>query len=162
MFTSLLLLCSLLSAAPAMDCQTIDDRDRRSFDNLQPIIMDADGDGTPDRLTPRTYSVTMSRWRPGGIKMKYGEAHWITFDLKTGKGRTLRSIFKYQYGTSAADYWVYAIVPCDVNKDGRTDLIFYSGDDTSDETIILLNRGGRFGVHSRKKTTSEDDIIVEN
>lgn len=162
MFTYLLLMCSLLSIAPATDCQTIDDRDRRSFDNLRPIILDADGDGAPDRLLPRTYAVTLNRWRHNGIKTKYGEAHWIAFDLKTSKGRTLRSIFKYQYGTSAADYWVYAIVPCDVNKDGKADLIFYSGDDTSDETIILLNRGGRFSVSSRKQTTAEDDIIGEN
>jgi hypothetical protein len=103
-----------------------------------------DGDGQPDNITPRTYTVKANH--------KPKETHWITFDLKTAKGRTLDMFFKYRYGTSEADYWVYALVPCDVNKDGRIDLIFYSGDDTTDETIILLNRGGRFVVHSRKTT----------
>jgi hypothetical protein len=162
MFTSLLLACSLLSVAASPECRTINDRDRRPFTNLKPIIMDADGDRLPDRLTPRTYVAPMTRWRHDRIKMKYGESHWITFDLKTGKGRTRRSIFKYQYGTNKADYWVYALVPCDDNKDGKTDLIFYSGDDTSDETIVLLNEGGRFTILSRKRTIAKDDVIVEN
>jgi hypothetical protein len=47
-------------------------------------------------------------------------------------------------------------VPCDVNKDGLIDLVFYSGDDTSDETIILLNKADRFIVDSRKVSEAEN------
>ena len=142
MFTHLLLSCLLLSITPSADCRKIEDRDKRSFHDLSPFAVDVDGDGQPDSITPRLYIVKSNR--------KAKEAHWITFDIKTSKGRTINSFFKYRYGTSAADYWVYALVPCDLNKDGRIDLIFYSGDDTSDETIVLLNRRGRFIVHSRK------------
>jgi hypothetical protein len=44
----------------------------------------------------------------------------------------------------------HPFVPCSVNGDRRTDLLFYSGDDTSVETIILVNTGNAFKVHSRK------------
>ena len=144
--------CSLLSITPSKDCRVIEDRDKRGFDDLRPIIVDVDGDGKPDTITPRTYAVRINRKSKGKSRRKPREVHWITFDLKTSKGRVLRSFFKYDYGTDEADYWVYALVPCDFNKDGRKDLIFYTGDDTSDETVFLLNKGGSFIVHSRKHT----------
>ncbi len=63
----------------------------------------------------------------------------------------MNSFFRYQYGSGEADYWVYALVSAgDINGDGKRDLIFYSGDDSSDETITLINRGNRFIVHKRK------------
>lgn len=150
----LLLICSLLSITSSADCRIIEDRDRRSFDELTPIFLDVDADGKRDLISPRIYTSRRARKSPGKPRMKAKEIHWITFDLKTSKGRIVNSFFKYQYGSDEADYWVYALVPCDVNKDGRTDLVFYSGDDTSDETIILLNRGGRFIVQSRKLSES--------
>jgi len=149
-FANLILACSLLSLAPPADCRIIEDRDRRSFDERVPIFIDVDGDGKPDRISPRVYKVRAKREPPGNGRAKAKETHWITFDLKTSKGRVAKSFFRYEYGTDEAGYWVYALVPCDVNKDGRADLVFYSGDDTSDETIILLNKGGRFIVHSRE------------
>jgi hypothetical protein len=112
--------------------------------------MDVDGDEKPDRISPRVYALRAKRKPRGDARRKAKETHWITFDLKTSKGRESNSFFKYDYGSEEADYWVYALVPCDVNKDGRADLVFYSGDDTSSETIILLNKGGRFIIHSRK------------
>lgn len=156
MFMHLILACTLLSVTSSADCLRIEDRDRRSFDELNAITADVDGDGKPDIITPRTYSVRVGRKVTGNTRAKVQEAHWITFDLKTSRGRVLKSFFKYQYGTDEADYWVYAVVPCDVNKDGRVDLVFYSGDDTSAETVILLNKDGRFRVHSREVSELED------
>ena len=150
MFANLVLACSLLSPAPPADCRIIGDRDRRSFDERGPILVDVDGDGKPDRISPRIYTVRAQREPPSKGGADANETHWITFDLKTSRGRVAKSFFRYEYGTGEAGYWVYALVPCDVNKDGRADLIFYSGDDTSDETVILLNKAGRFIVHSRK------------
>jgi hypothetical protein len=114
-----------------------------------------DGDAKPDRISPRIYTVRAKRKPLGNGRTKGKETHWIAFDLETSRGRVANSFFRYEYGTDEADYWVYALVPCDVNKDGRTDLVFYSGDDTSDETIILLNKGVRFIVHSRKVSEGE-------
>jgi hypothetical protein len=152
MFAHLILACSLFSIAPSADCGIIEDRDRRSFAELTPIFLDVDGDLKLDRISPRVYSLTSAPNRKRKSRAK--ETHWITFDLNTSSGMVLRSFFRYQYGTDEGNYWVYALVPCDVNKDGRTELVFYSGDDTSDETIVLLNRGGRFIVHSRKVSKS--------
>jgi hypothetical protein len=136
------------------DCRKlvgVDDSDRRSFDGRDPIQIDVDGDGESDTITPRAYAVKLNRKASGKSKAKPRELHWISFDLRTSKGHTINSFFKYNYGTDEADYWVYAIVPCRVNRDGRTDLFFYSGDDTSEEMIILVNRGSVFKIFSRKQ-----------
>jgi hypothetical protein len=151
----LILLCALVSTQGPSKCQQIEDRDRRAFIDLSPIVVDVDGDGNPDRISPRIYTVRVKSRVHGSARSKLREIHWITFDLETSQGRVLRSFFRYRYGTDVADYWVYVVVPCDVNRDGKTDLVFYSGDDTSDETIVLLNRGGRFVVHSRHTAVSK-------
>jgi hypothetical protein len=148
MLTQLLLACVLSGFTPSQDCLTIEDSSRRSFEELGPIAVDVDGDGKPDTITPRIYAT-----RKRG---KRRENHWITFDLNPTRGLAQRSFFRYKYGTDEADYWVYALVPCDVNKDGELDLVFYSGDDTSDETVVLLNRGGVFRVHSRSFSEGND------
>lgn len=109
-----------------------------------------DGDGKPDTITSQTYTLKANRKDSDRSTPNAREIHWITFDIKTSKGRVLKSFFKYDYGTDRADYWVYAFVPCRVNGDRRTDLLFYSGDDTSVETIILANGGNVFKIHSRK------------
>ena len=83
------------------------------------------------------------------------QQEWIVFDLKTGRGRVVRSFFKYRYGTDDVDYWVWALVPCKAHRGGRTDLVFYAGDDTSDETIGLLNQKAGFRVHSRGVSTEQ-------
>ena len=135
-----------------LDCRkiTVQDSSRRSFDNRNSFKLDVDGDGKPDTITPRTYKVKVNRKTSGKTKSKVRENYWITFDIKTSKGRVLNSFFRYDYGTNEAVYWVYAFVPCRINRDGRTDLLFYSGDDTSQESVILVNRGNSFKVFSRK------------
>ncbi len=134
------------------DCRKIvvQDPDRRGFDERDSFGIDVDDDGKPDKITPRTYTVKTTRKVSDKTKPKAGEIHWIAFDLKTSKGRVIKSFFKYNYGTDEADYWVYALVPCRLNRDGRTDLLFYAGDDTSEESIILVNRKNAFKVFSRK------------
>ena len=144
----------VLFTAPMVEPQTILDDVKRSFDDLKPIKIDVDGDGRTDTIQPRVYVVVPEcakgkHLRPGDIQ------HWIAFDLTLATGRRIPSFFKYQYGTDQADYWVYALVSAgDINADGRTDLVFYSGDDSSDETVTLINKGNRFIVSSRKHTNN--------
>ncbi|HAF12355.1 MAG TPA: hypothetical protein DHU55_13440 [Blastocatellia bacterium] len=149
MLLQILFLLSFSIVAQA-DCRTVDDRDKRPFDELSPIVIDIDNDGKPDRILPRVLKLKPTLQRHGPKRTREKESHWIVFDLHTSKGRNLKSFFRYQYGSDWANYWVYALVPCDVNGDGKTDLVFYSGDDESDDTIILLNKNGRFVVHSKK------------
>ena len=139
----------LFIGAPT-DCRVVDDRDKRSFAELDPIVIDVDHDGKPDKILPRVLKLKPTRERHGPKRIREKESHWIVFDLATSKGQNRKSFFRYNYGSDWADYWIYALVPCDVNGDGEMDLVFYSGDDESDETIILLNKNGRFVVHSKK------------
>lgn len=151
------LIIAFLSIIFSAEGQAVSDDDKRGFDELTPIFIDVDNDGKSDRIQPRTYQ---TRHKPHGKRLL--EIHiknWITFDLKTSTGKTVRSFFTYNYGTAeqGGSYWVYALTATeDVNKDGRRDLMFYTGDDTGDDTVILLNKGNRFPVHSRKKDDSGD------
>ncbi len=122
--------------------------DSRGFDDTRPIEMDLDDDGLKDKITPRLFTVKMSQ--TARSRNKTTEVHWIAFDLKTSRGQFLKSFFKYRYGTDEADYWIYHFTPCRLNRNGRTDLFFYSGDDTSQESIILANKGDRFRIYFRK------------
>jgi hypothetical protein len=149
----ILLACVLAFVAVSGDSQHPDDNDKRGFDELGPILIDVDGDGKADRIQPRTYRTYDRRKKP---LRKRDVSNWITFDLTTSRGRKIRSFFTYNYGTAeqGGSYWVYALTA--INKDGRTDLMFYAGDDTSDITIMLANLGGRFSVISRKTSNSDD------
>ena len=140
----------LFAIGAPTDCRVVDDRDKRSFAELDPIIIDVDHDGKPDKILPRVVKLKPTRERHGPKRIREKESHWIVFNLATSKGQNRKSFFRYKYGSDWADYWVYALVPCDVNGDGKMDLVFYSGDDESDDTIILLNKNGRFIVQSKK------------
>ncbi len=155
----LLFSTSALLCLASVNAQNVTDDDRRGFDELKAIFLDVDGDDKLDRIQPRTYQTYHKRH--GSRLLRKNIRNWITFDLSTTSGRRINSLFTYNYGTAenGGSYWVYALISVgDVDKDGKTDLMFYSGDDTSDESVILLNRGNRFSVHSRKVQDSDDWI----
>jgi hypothetical protein len=110
-----------------------------------------DGDAEPDTITPRIYTVKTNQKISDGTKLKALDLHWIAFDLKPSKGRALNSFFKYHYGNNVDDYYVFAFVPCTINRDQKPDLLFYAGDDTGHEEVILVNRGNVFKIYSRKE-----------
>lgn len=134
------------------DCRKIEvqDSDRRGFNQLESFTLDVDGDGKTDTINPRTYTVKTNRKIFNGTVWKPLEEHWITFDIKTANNRVLKSFFKYHYGNNVDDYYVFALLPCKINRDSKPDLLFYAGDDVDAETIILVNRGSIFKIYSRK------------
>lgn len=155
---TIFIICLILLASALARAQDITDEDRRGFDELAAIYIDVDGDGELDAIQPRTYKINARRAK-GKKPKKTGIRHWIAFDLATSKGVRITEFFKYNYGSDESAYWVYALKAAgDFDKDGKTDLVFYSGDDTSDETIILANRTNRFIVMRRKKETGDDWI----
>lgn len=160
-FSGIIQVNAQIKAAQLADCNKktgIRDSERRRFDDKSSIEIDLDGDGLQDKITPRTYTVKVRQKSSSKRKSKVTETHWITFDLKMSKGHLFKSFFKYEYGTNLADYWVYGIVPCRLYPNGRTDLFFYSGDDTSEESVILANMGSRYIVYSRKERGLSDPL----
>ena len=152
-------MCLFLFTVQSVKTQTIIDNDRRAFDDLRKIEIDLDGDGKPDIIQPRTYQKTIKR--TSKRLRKSNIQNWITFDLITSQGKRINSFFRYNYGTDeqGGSYWVYALISAgDINRDGKTDLTFYSGDDTTDETVKIINKGNKFIVYSRKHTTNADWI----
>jgi hypothetical protein len=150
-----LILSIILSVVATVYSQDITDEDRRDFEDFTPIKIDVDGDGRLDTIKPRIYQIATKPGIKGKRLRKRYIQNWITFDLITGKGHTIKSFFKYNYGTAeqGGSYWVYALKSAgNINNDGKPDLIFYSGDDTSDETIWLANKGNRF-VEFRRVTS---------
>ena len=131
--------------------QNITDKDRRSFTVQKPIWLDINGDGRLDKITPRIYVTRRKIWGRRKRSFVQTEQHWITFDLQSSDGRKTPNIIRYQYGTEQSDYWAYALVNAgDLNKDGKKDLLFYAGDDTSEERVFYLNQSGAFKLYKRR------------
>lgn len=152
----LFVILGVLSLTVAGFSQEIADQDRRGFDDLTPLKIDVDGDAVADTITPRVYRISTKKGTPAKGR---GVQNWIAFDLATSRGKIIKSFFKYNYGTAeqGGSYWVYALKAAgDLDGDGTTDLIFYSGDDTTDETVWLANKENRF-VELRRKTSDSDD-----
>ena len=163
MFSQILLAALLITPPPRGCSVAVSDEIKRSYDDLTPLVFDVDGDGKPDKIIPRTYVGPPGKTIHRGIVDETGrerdirekESHWIAFDLELAN-KPSKTFFRFKYGWDLADYWIYAIVPCRANRHPHTDLIFYAGDDTSSDTVIFMNTGRSFVVHSRKHL---DDVF---
>lgn len=155
----LAVVCFVFLMNASVLAQSISDADTRPFENLSRIKIDLDGDGKPDTVQPRTYRVVKKQNPKSRRTTKQDIQNWIAFDLSTVKGLRINSFFKYNYGTTeqGGSYWVYSMVSAgDIDGDKKTDLVFYSGDDTTDDTITLLNRGNHFIVLKKKHSTNDE------
>ena len=117
---------------------------RRSFTELDPITVVSEG--VPWQVEPRTYS------QKDGDR---GETHWVALTLRRPGSTEEQPFFKYRYGDESAQYWVYVLHVCDSNADGRQDLTFYAGDDTTDVRVEFVNTGS--DLRETKRTMTEGE-----
>ena len=153
---SAILTALVLFTGSASGYRLVVDTDKKSFTELKPIHLDINGDGRIDAIQPRTLVRWGWVWDDQG-KRRRGTEHWIAFDLVRTATLKRQTIFEYRYGDERGDdYWVWALIPAgDVDGNGQVDLVFYSGDDTTDETVILLQRGSTFRSCSTGSILSE-------
>jgi hypothetical protein len=131
-------------AGSASGYRLVVDTDKNGFNELKAIHLDINDDGRIDTIQPRILVRRGWVWDAQG-KHRHGTEHWITFDLVRTSTQPGRTVFEYRYGDEHADYWVWALIPAgDLDGNGQIDLVFYSGDDTTDETVILLQNGSTF------------------
>ncbi len=87
---------------------------------------------TPDKICP-------IRIRSEQVKRDV----FVQFHIEPGDGGKRSLLFEQNIGTNLATYWVSEIREVrHINNDGISDLVYYAGDDTSDETVLLLRREG--------------------
>jgi hypothetical protein len=71
----------LFAIGAQTDCRLVDDRHKRSFDELGPIVIDVDNDGKPEEILARVLKLKPTRERHGPKRIREKESHWIVFDL---------------------------------------------------------------------------------
>lgn len=135
---------SLLSVAllPQIPAQSQAKRSNPGKPELQ-LMMDL------DRQTPELEQIFKTQTeRPANPKTCPGRPFndkitkdvFVNFQLVKGGKRS--SLFEHRIGNNLATYWVHYISEVrHLNRDGSVDLVFYQGDDTSDETVLLLIKG---------------------
>lgn len=107
------------------------------------MAIDMDGNGKNDRIVEVRHEKEILRPKPGrgcqlgpGIFLRY---------LLHRDSRAPEELLDYFIGTQEATYWVHEIRKAeDVDRDGSLDLIFYAGDDTTEEYVFILQRPSHF------------------
>jgi hypothetical protein len=104
------------------------------------INQDIDNNGKPD-LIIASYFI-----RPIFVP-KYDSSNschpipgkFVRYTLYKDSVKTGEVILEQVYGTNLSSYWVHKLeVSGDIDRDGRKELMFYMGDDTSQESIYLF------------------------
>lgn len=107
---------------------------------------DLNGNGKPDRIVEVKYKKPVKQFsRTDETRCETRVGHFAKYVLYLDNQKRGKVIFEYMYGSPEADYWQYGIDKAiDLNRDGVKDLIFYAGDDTSQEHVFLIQKTGYF------------------
>jgi hypothetical protein len=106
------------------------------------IKADIDGNNIPDRIVA-SYFIRPVLVLDDGQKntCKTVPGIFVRYTLYPDLQKSGKVIFEENYGSTRASYWVHRLtLGKDLDRDGRKDLVFYMGDDTSDETTYLLQK----------------------
>jgi hypothetical protein len=110
------------------------------------ITVDINGNGIPDKVIATYFTRPVSvvdNYRANTCKTVPGK--FVRYTMYADRQKNGKVIFEQDYGSTIADYWVHRLeIGRDINRDKRKDLVFYMGDDTSEETIYLLQQAQGF------------------
>jgi hypothetical protein len=110
------------------------------------INADIDGNGIPDRIVATYFTRPVSVLddkQPFSCKTVPGK--FVRYTMYSNGQKNGKVIFEENFGSTRASYWVHRLeIGKDLDRDGRKDLVYYMGDDTSDETTYLLQKSAGF------------------
>jgi hypothetical protein len=106
------------------------------------ITADINGNGTADRIVSSYFIrpvLVVADNRGNTCKTVPGK--FVRYTMYADGRKNGKVIFEENYGSTRASYWVHRLeIGKDLDGDGRKDLVFYMGDDTSDDTTYLLQK----------------------
>lgn len=110
------------------------------------FVGDLDGNGKAERIIQIKFQKqTQLPSRKDLSKYEIRNGHYIRYVFYRNGQEKGMTIFEYFIGDDEAVYWQYRIEKTvDLNNDGWKDLVFYAGDDTTQEYIILLQKPDYF------------------
>jgi hypothetical protein len=111
-------------------------------DPMTVIKADINGNGIADRIVASYFSrpvLVLDNNEQHTCKTVPGK--FVRYTLYPDQQHNGKVIFEENYGSTRASYWIHKLeIAKDINLDGRKDLVFYMGDDTSNETTYLLQK----------------------
>jgi hypothetical protein len=138
-----LLILLLSQIGVSIDSQTPAEAKELKIPKSKTVLnTDIDGDGKSDRVIASYYTQPVLTYNFSAINTcQTLPGIFIRYTLESSKTRSSRVIFEYRYGTVLAQYWVRELrVDRDIDRNGLIDLVFYTGDDTSDEKVVLFQQ----------------------
>ncbi len=110
------------------------------------IQSDIDGNGIPDRVVATYFTRPVSVLDNDRLlSCKTVPGKFVRYTMYANGQKNGKVIFEENFGSTRASYWVHRLeIGKDLNRDGRQDLVYYMGDDTSDETTYLLQKQAGF------------------
>lgn len=125
------------------------------------IKADINGNGTLDRVVA-TYFIrpvlTIDNYRAHTCKTVPGK--FVRYTMYPNGRKNGKVIFEQQYGSILSEYWGHQLeIGKDLNRDGRKDLVFSVGDDTSSEEIYLLQQSKGFKAVSAGESVNPNNTI---
>lgn len=110
------------------------------------FVGDLDGNGKAERIIQIKFQKpTKLLSRKDRSKYEIRNGHYIRYVLYRNGQEKGMTIFEYLIGDDEYVTWKYEIEKAvDLNNDGWKDLIFYAGDDTTSETVFLIQKPDYF------------------
>ncbi len=104
------------------------------------INEDIDNNGKSDRIVASYFMRSVLVPKYGSNTCQTLSGKFVRYTLYADGAKTGKVILEQSYGNSLASYWVHRLIlDKDLDGDGRKELLFYMGDDTSQESMYLLS-----------------------